>query len=31
MVYNGPRKLAHGDSLEDVLTIFERRIRLLTG
>ena len=31
MVYNGPRKLAHGDSLEDVLTIFERKIRLLTG
>ena len=25
------RKLAHGDSLEDVLTIFERKIRLLTG
>jgi hypothetical protein len=31
MVYNGPRKLAHGESLEDVLTIFERKIRLLTG
>jgi hypothetical protein len=31
MVYNGPRKLAHGDSLEDVLEIFERKIRLLTG
>ena len=31
MVYNGPRKLAHGDSLEDVLTIFERKLRLLTG
>jgi len=31
LVYNGPRKLAHGDSLEDVLTIFERKIRLLTG
>src|SRR4029078_237363 len=27
MVYNGPRKLAHGESLEDVLTIFERKIR----
>src|SRR4030095_3179624 len=25
MVYNGPRKLAHGESLEDVLTIFERK------
>ena len=31
MVYNGPRKLAHGDSLEDVLKIFERKLRLLTG
>jgi hypothetical protein len=31
MVYNGPRKLAHGDSLEDVLAIFERKLRLLTG
>ncbi len=30
MVYNGPRKLAHGDSLEDVLTIFERKLRLPT-
>ena len=28
-VYNGPRKLAHGDSLEDVLDIFDRRLRLL--
>jgi hypothetical protein len=31
MVYNGPRKLAHGDSLEDVLTVFERKLRLLRG
>ena len=31
MVYNGPRQLAHGDSLEDVLGIFERKLRLLTG
>ena len=31
MVYNGPRKLAQSESLEDVLTIFERKIRLLTG
>ena len=29
MVYNGPRKLAHGDSLEDVLAIFERTLRVL--
>lgn len=31
MVYNGPRKLAHGDSLEDVLAVFERKLRLLRG
>ena len=31
MVYNGPRRLAHGDSLEDVLAVFERRLRLLRG
>ena len=31
MVYNGPRQLAHGDSLEDVLAVFERRLRLLRG
>jgi hypothetical protein len=29
MVYNGPRKLAHGDSLEDVLSVFDRKLRLL--
>jgi Protein of unknown function (DUF2794) len=29
MVYNGPRKLAHGDSLEDVLRIFDRKLKLL--
>ena len=31
MVYNGPRKLAHGDSLEDVLRVFDRKLRLLLG
>jgi hypothetical protein len=31
VVYNGPRKLAHGDSLEDVLRIFDRKLRLLLG
>ena len=31
VVYNGPRKLAHGDSLEDVLAVFERKLRLLLG
>ncbi len=30
MVYNGPRKLAHGDDLEDVLSVFERKLRLLS-
>jgi hypothetical protein len=29
MVYNGPRKLAHGDSLEDVLRVFDRKLKLL--
>lgn len=29
LVYNGPRKLAHGDSLEDVLSVFDRKLRLL--
>ena len=29
MVYNGPRKLAHGDTLEDVLGVFDRKLRLL--
>ncbi|MGZ5869750.1 MAG: DUF2794 domain-containing protein [Croceibacterium sp.] len=31
MVYNGPRKLAHGESLEDVLRVFDRKLRLLMG
>ena len=31
MVYNGPRKLAHGDTLEDVLRVFERKLKLLRG
>ena len=31
MVYNGPRKLAHGDSLEDVLRVFDRKLRVLLG
>jgi hypothetical protein len=31
MVYNGPRKLAHGDNLEDVLAIFDRKLRVLLG
>jgi len=31
IVYNGPRKLAHGDSLEDVLRVFERKLKLLLG
>jgi hypothetical protein len=31
VVYNGPRKLAHGETLEDVLRVFERKIRLLLG
>lgn len=31
LVYNGPRKLAQGDSLEDVLRIFERKLKLLRG
>jgi hypothetical protein len=31
MVYNGPRKLAHGDSLEDVLRVFDRKLGLLLG
>jgi hypothetical protein len=31
MVYNGPRKLAHGDTLEDVLRVFERKLKLLLG
>ena len=29
VVYNGPRKLAHGDSLEDVLAVFDRKLKLL--
>lgn len=31
VVYNGPRKLAHGDTLEDVLRVFERKLKLLLG
>ena len=31
LVYNGPRKLAQADSLEDVLAVFDRKIRLLLG
>ena len=31
MVYNGPRKLAHGETLEDVLKVFERKLKLLTS
>jgi hypothetical protein len=31
VVYNGPRKLAHGDTLEDVLSVFERKLRILLG
>jgi len=29
VVYNGPRRLAHGDTLEDVLGIFDRKLKLL--
>ena len=29
VVYNGPRRLVHGDSLEDVLRIFDRKLKLL--
>ena len=29
MVYNGPRKLAHGDILEDVLRVFDTKLKLL--
>ena len=31
MVYNGPRKLAHGETLEDVLRVFDRKLKLLLG
>ena len=31
MVYNGPRKVAHGDTLEDVLRVFERKLKILLG
>ena len=31
IVYNGPRKLAHSDTLEDALSVFDRKIRLLMG
>jgi hypothetical protein len=30
MVYNGPRKLAHGDDLEVVLRVFDRKIKAAT-
>lgn len=30
MVYNGARKLANGDSLEDVLRVFDRKLKLLS-
>ncbi|MBS0541084.1 MAG: DUF2794 domain-containing protein [Proteobacteria bacterium] len=31
VVYNGPRRLAHSDSLEDLLRIFDRKLKLLGG
>jgi hypothetical protein len=31
MIYNGPRKLAHGDILEDVLSVFDRKLKLLSS
>jgi hypothetical protein len=31
MVYNGPRKLAQSDVLEDALSVFDRQLRLLLG
>ncbi|MBX9946437.1 MAG: DUF2794 domain-containing protein [Reyranella sp.] len=31
VVYNGPRKLAHGESLDDVLSVFDRKLKLLLG
>lgn len=31
LVYNGPRKLAQADSLEDALSVFDRKLRLLLG
>lgn len=31
MVYNGPRKLAQADTLEDALSIFDRKLKLLLG
>jgi len=31
MVYNGPRKLAQADALEDVLAVFDRKLKLLLG
>ena len=30
-VYNGPRKLAQADNLEDALSVFDRKLRLLLG
>ena len=29
LVYNGPRKLAQADSLEDALSVFDRKLKLL--
>ena len=31
LVYNGPRKLAQSDTLEDALSIFDRKLKLLLG
>lgn len=31
LVYNGPRKLAQSDTLEDVLRVFDRKLKLLLG
>jgi hypothetical protein len=31
LVYNGPRKLRQSDSLEDALSLFDRKLRLLLG
>ena len=31
LVYNGPRKLVQSDTLEDALSVFDRKLRLLLG
>jgi hypothetical protein len=31
MVYNGPRKLAQSDALEDALSVFDSKLKLLKG